>query len=390
MSTPNVLTGLIPTIYAALDHVQRELVGVIPGVTLDAQVARAAVGQTVSSPVTPAASATDITPAVIPPDDGNQTIGQTTVTISKSRRVPIRWNGEEVRGINYGPGVNVIFRDQVAQALRTLVNEMETDVTAEARKGASRAVGAAAATPFGTANDLTDSSNVLQVLEDNGGQGLERSLVLSTSAMNNIRGKQAVLFKVNEAGTAELLRLGTLGLLHGSQVRQTASLKKVTKGTGAAYTTDAAGYAVGATALTLITGTGTVLAGDIVTFAGDTNKYVVVAGVAAPGVITIGNPGLRVAIAASATAMTIGADFTPSLLYAKSAIVLATRAPALPKDPNGREMDMAVDRMMVTDPLTGLSFEMAVYVQYRQIQYEISAAWGQKSVKQENVVVLLG
>jgi hypothetical protein len=292
--------------------------------------------------------------------------------------------------VNTGPGTPNIFRDQVSQAIRTLVNEIEIDVLTEARRNASRAYGTAGTTPFATANDLTDSSEVLRIIEENGAQGLERSLVLSTSAMSNIRGKQAVLFKVNESGTADLLRRGILGDLHGSQVRQSAAAKLVTKGTGASYTTSAAGFAVGTTSIPIITGTGTVLAGDIVTFAGDTNKYVVATGVAAPGTIVLAQPGLRVAIPASATAMTIGNNFTPSILFAKSSLVLATRAPALPIDASGREADMADDRMLITDPLTGLNFELSMYRQYRQIRYELAMAWGTRMVKAEHGAILLG
>lgn len=385
----NTLTGLIPSIYSALDVVGRELVGVIPGVTLDAQTARAAVGQTVSSPVAPAAVGTNVTPGITAPNDGDQVIGKMDIQITKSRAWPIRWNGEDTRGVNTGVGVNTILRDQISQALRAAVNEIEVDVLNEARISCSRAYGTAGTAPFGVSGDLTDGSEVLRIIEENGAQGLERSLVLSTTAMSNIRGKQAVLFKVNEAGTDVLLRQGILGELQGSMVRQSAAAKLVTKGTGAAYTTTAAGFAVGTTIIPLITGTGTVLAGDVVTFAGDTNKYVVNIGVAAPGSITLAAPGLRVAIPASATAMTIGNNYTPSILFAKSALVLATRAPALPIDASGREGDMADDRMTITDPLTGLNFELSMYRQYRQIRYELAIAWGQKFVKQEHGALLL-
>ena len=108
----NTLTGLIPTMYNALDVVSRELTGFIPAVTLDATFTRAAVGQNVTSPVAPAASATNITPAVNAPNDGDQTIGSTSMTITKARRVPIRWNGEERLGVdNNGAQFNVIFQD---------------------------------------------------------------------------------------------------------------------------------------------------------------------------------------------------------------------------------------------------------------------------------------
>jgi hypothetical protein len=390
----NTLTGLIPSIYAALDNVQRELVGVIPGVTVDSRVTRAAVNQTVSSPVAPASSATDITPGVNSPDDGDQTIGKVDIMITKARRVPIRWNGEEARGVNTGPGVNPIFRDQVSQAIRTLVNEIETDLVVEARRNASRAYGTAGNTPFATANDLTDSSETLRIIEENGGAGLERSLVLSTPAMSNVRGKQAVLFKVNEAGSDQLLRRGIMGDLHGSQVRQSAALSTVTKGTAASATTDGSNHAVGATTLTLASaGTGTILAGDVISLAGDSNKYVVLTGdadVSNGGTVVIAAPGLKIATTAVARAITVHGNFTPNVLFAKSSLVLAARAPALPVDPNGVEGDTAEDRMTVTDPVTSLSFEMAVYKQYRQIQYEIAMAWGVKAVKRENIAILLG
>lgn len=386
---PNLLTGLIPDIYEALDTVSRELVGVIPGVTLDSQAARAAVGQTVTSPVAPAVAATNVTPGVNPPDDGDQTIGNVQMTISKARRVPIRWNGEETRGVNSGIGQRRIFQDQVQQAIRTLVNEIEADVVLEARTNASRAFGFAGTAPFGTANDLSDSSSVLQILEENGGGSLQRSLILSAPAMNNIRGKQAVLFKVNEAGTDQLLRQGILGDLHGAQVRQSAQLRTVTKGTGSGYlVNNAAGYPVGARAIAVDTGTGTILAGDSIIFTGDPNRYVV-SGALTGGVVTIAAPGLRQAVADN-VAISVGNNFTPSILHTRASIVLATRTPALPTDPSGRQVDSADDRMTITDPVTGLSFEMSVYMQYRQIQYELAIAWGQRAQKQEHIALLLG
>src|ERR1700752_1677281 len=99
----NTITNLIPDIYNALDVVSRELVGFIPAVSADMTMERAALNQTVRSPVAPASTASDVTPAVTPPDDGDQTIGNVSMTISKSRRVPVRWNGEQSLGLASGP-----------------------------------------------------------------------------------------------------------------------------------------------------------------------------------------------------------------------------------------------------------------------------------------------
>jgi P22 coat protein - gene protein 5 len=384
----NTLTNLIPDAYAALDTVSRELVGLIPAVTRDATVERAAVGQTVRSPVAPAVTAGDITPGVTPPNDGDQTIGNITLSITKARRVPIRWQGEEQRGLNNGgAGTSNILRDQFTQAFRTLTNEAEADLAALYNK-ASRSYGVGSTVPFGTAGDYTDASNVLKVLLDNGAQSLDRHLVIHTGAGANLRGKQGGR-GVDLEGTDRILRQGVLVDVHGFAIRESAQIKTHTKGTGASATTNTAGYAVGATTITLASaGTGTILAGDSITFTGDTNQYLVVTGdadVSGGGTVVIAAPGLRQAIPTSATAITVSATGPRSMAFTRDAIVLAQRLPALPEGG-----DLAVDRQTVQDPVSGLAFEIAMYPQYRQMQYEVSSAWGVGVSKVENLALLLG
>jgi len=384
----NTLTGLVPTLYESLDIVSRELVGAISAVTRDSTVARAAKGQVVDSFTAPAVTASDITPGVTAPNDGDQVLGNVQLTITKSRYVPIRWNGEEQRGLNNGgPGARAVLTNQFAQAYRTLVNEVEVDLVTAMYKGASRAIGTAATTPFGTAADLSDVAGAATVLDVNGMPMGDRQLVLGSSAIGNLRGKQSLLFKVNEAGDDRLLREGVIGRLEGFDVHNSAGVRVVTKGTGANYLINGT-LAVGATTITVDTGTGTILAGDHISIAGDTNVYVVNTALAA-GSFTIGAPGLLVAPADNA-AVTVGGSFTPNIALNKSAVILATRAPAVPIDINGNAMDMAEDRVMVTDPVSNLSFEVAMYLQYRQIKYEVGLAWGQGVVKSDGVVILRG
>ncbi|MBX8534539.1 P22 coat - protein 5 family protein [Pseudomonas cichorii] len=382
----NNLTGLVPTLYNALDTVSRELVGFIPAVSSDMTFARAAVGQTVTSPVTNAATASDIVPAVTPPNDGDQDVGSISMTINKARRVPIRWNGEEKKGLdNNGAEFNVILRDQFAQGMRTLVNEVEADLAAVAING-SRAYGTAGTTPF--AANLADSAQLRRILSDNGAPLGDLQMVIDTSAGANMR-TLTQLSKANEANDDSLLRRGVLLDVHGFSIRESAQVKTPIIGSAASATTNTAGYAVGATIITLASaGTGGVLAGDIITLAGDANKYVVAAGdadVSNGGTITLASPGLRKAVPAAATAITVVSASTRSAAFARSAIALATRAPALP--PQG---DSAVDRMLITDPVSGLTFEVAMYAQYRQMQYEVSLAWGTKAVKSAHIASLLG
>jgi len=382
----NTITNLIPDLYTALDVVSREMVGLIPAVSTDMTFERAAKGQTVRSHVAPAATASDITPAVDSPDDGDQTIGNTDMTITKARRVPVRWNGEQSLGLNNGgPGVLNVKQDQFAQAMRTLVNEVEADLGA-LHVNASRAYGTAGTTPFGTAGEFSDASQVMKVLKDNGAPGSDNQLVIDTSAGANFIGKQA---RVDYSGDETIQRQGILLPLSGFDLRESAQILTPTAGTGASATTNNTGYAVGDTVITLASaGTGTILAGDVITFAGDTNKYVVASGdadVSDGGTITLAAPGLRKAIAASATAITVVAAAARNMAFNRSAIALATRAPALPE-----EGDSAEDRQIITDPRSGLSFEISMYKQYRQVQYEVALAWGVKAVKPEHMALLLG
>ncbi len=374
----NTLTNLTPDLYEALDTVSRELVGMIPAVTLDANADRAAKGQTIRSAVAPSSSAADITPAQKAPDTGDQVITNKTLSISKSRGVAIRYNGEEQRGLNTGPGYNSILQNQFAQAMRTLTNEVESDLTGLYVE-ASRAYGTAGTTPFGTAGDFTDASNALKVLKDNGSPLTGNQLVVSSAAGASMLGLQS---RVDVQGSDSMLRQGVMLSTAGLDIRESAQIYAHTKGTGANYVTNGT-FAVGATAIAIDGGTGTILAGDVITFAGDTNKYLVTSALAA-GSVTIAAPGLQAALA-DGVAATVGNDFAANIAFNRDSIVLVTRAPARPV-----EGDLAEDVMLMTDPRSGITFEVAMYKEYRQVHFEVALAWGVSAIKPEHMAVLLG
>lgn len=386
-STPNTLTNLIPTLYEALDVVSRELVGFIPSVTRDSQLARAAIGQTVYSPVAPAATAGNVSADTVPPDDGQQTIGNISMAITKSRYTPIRWQGEESLQMNSpgGLGVKTLMRDQFAQGMRTLCNEIESDLAGLYLYG-SRAIVPNDTTIFKT--NLADAANVRKILMDNGAPTSELKMVVGTDAGAALRSQATILSVIPSA--QDMATQGVLINAAGFQIRESAQIQSPVIGTNSGGTVGTAAYAVGATSIVLASaGTGDIVAGDVISFANDTNYYVVVTGdtnVSGGGTIVIAEPGLRVAIAGSASpAITVRAKANRSMAFARSAIVLATRMPALPEGG-----DMGVDRTTITDPRSGLSFEVSKYLQYRQVRYEIAIAWGVKAVKSEHIALMAG
>lgn len=383
----NTLTGLIPDLYAGLDVVSRELVGFIPSVNRDVSMERAAVGENITYHVAPAMSGFDVTPAMAVPEPTDRTIGTGQVQITKSRGVNFGWVGEEQRGLNNGPGYLSVQANMFAQALRTLCNEIEVDLATEAYQNACRAYGIAGTTPF--ASNIGETAQMKKILDDNGAPLTGRSLVIDTSAGANLR-TLGQLTKANEAGTTMTLRQGEILDLNNFSIKESAQIVTFTKGTNnGSASTNNAGYAVGSTTFTLASaGTGNILAGDYITFAGDTNKYLVVIGdsdVSNGGTITIAAPGIRVAIPASNTVITTVGNSTRNIAFSQDALVLVARAPALPA-----QGDLAIDRMMITDPRSGLSFEVALYPGYRKIRAEVTLAWGKKAVKRENIAALLG
>lgn len=379
----NTLTGLISTIYRNLDVVSQEAVGYAPSVSRDAKASRAALNQIITVNRTPAAVVKDIVPAMVLTEAAGVVMDPVNMTLTKSRAVPLPWRGEEILSLQPpGPGQSTILDDEIQQAFRALRNEIDVDLAVEIKNTASRAVGVAGTTPFN--NKIDESADALKVMIDNGAPQTDLQMVIDSTAGSQLR-KNTQLTKVNEAGTDQTLRNGLLLNLNKFQIRESAGVQTTTKGTGSSYTSDTAGYAVGSTDITLITGSGTIVAGDVVTFAGDTNKYIITTGIAAPGTITISAPGLLIALPGSAVALTVGDTAVQSSFFSRSGVILLNRLPALP---GGR--DIATDRFTITDPNNKLVFDIALYLGYHMAQWEIATAWGVKNIKPNHSGTLLG
>ena len=362
----NTLTDLIPTLYASLDIVSREITGMIPAVAMNAAPTEAAKNETITIPVTQASEAYDVTPAVNAPDNGDQTIDKVDMQITKSRMVPVRWNGEEQLGVSNSGQFNTILAQQFAQAMRTLANEIEADLTAT-YISASRAYGTAGTTPFATS--VGDTAQMRKILLDNGAPMTDLQLVIDSTAGANLR-SLGQLTKANEAGTDATLRRGVLLDMNGFAIRESGQIKTHSAGsfTGSALVNNSGGYAVGAKKIAFDGTTAVALkSGDVVKFGTDGHLYAIPSAATATP-FGIAAPGLMSAVADD-SAITVLGNYTPNMAFDRNAIQLIARVPAMPAGG-----DTADDVMTVTDPVTGLSFQVAVYRQYRQVKYEIGMA----------------
>lgn len=378
----NTLNKLMPELYAALDIVSREMVGFIPAVAVNAAPTGAAKGESITIPVTPTTETHDITPGQNPDDNGDQEIGSVTMTISKSKYASVRWNGEEQLGVSNSGTYNAILAGQFAQAMRALANEVDADLAA-LYAGASRAYGTPGTTPF--ESSIKDVAQMRKILADNGAPMTDLQLVIDTAAGANLR-SLGQLTKANEADTDATLRRGLLLNISGFNIRESGQIVTHAAGsfTGDALVNNSGGYAKGATTIAVDGATAIALkAGDIVTFSGDPAHYVVASDASATP-ITLAAPGLRGAVADDAKVTALG-SYAASLAFDRNALQLIARTPAMPQGG-----DRADDVTVVTDPVSGISFQVAVYREYRRVRYEVGLAWGVKLIKPEHVAILMG
>lgn len=384
----NTLTGIVGDLYTGLDLASREMVGFLPAARRNVAAERAAVGQNVVWPVVPKANVSDIMPSMAIPEPTDQTIGNGGMTITKAKAAEFGWVGEEQRALNTSVGVVPLQAQMFAEGIRELANLMEADLAVEAALNASRATGTPGSTPFDpTTGRLRDSAQLRKILDDNGAPA-RRALIINTTTGANLRENPAYS-KVNEAGTTMTLRQGSLGDLHGFVLSESGALREHISGTGASLTTTAGALAEGTTVIPLASaGTGNVKRGDVISIAGDPNKYVVAVGdtdVSNGGSITIAAPGLMQAKGAVAAAITVADDFEINVGFAEGFLQLAARAPALPQ-----EGDAALDRMIIVDPRSGIPFEVSVYGGYRKVRYEVAIAWGVGHGNPEHAALMMG
>ena len=374
----NTLTNLIPDAYVALDVVSRELTGFLSSVTRDATADRVAEGQSVRSFIAPKNSAAgDISPSMTAPIAADQTIGNVAITIQKQRFAPFSWTGEEEYAVDQGPGYLNIRQAQIAQAIRTLVNEMEKQVYDIAAPDVSRSTGTAAGSPFGS--NLNELTELKKILDDNGAPATNRSLIIGTDDGAILRQKTQ-LTNVNQAGDNATLRDGELLNLFGFSVKESAQISSIAdSGVTGTKINKAAGFAAGDTELIIDSGSGAISAGDIVTI-GNFNYGVAAA---TTTLLTLNSPGLQEAVADNAT-VTVVADSSRLLGFSQDAICLATRLPQAPQDG-----DQALGRETVTDPRSGISFEFVKWPGYDMNTYHVRASYGVSVISPEHVGAIL-
>lgn len=385
----NTLTAYIPTIIARTIPILRETLRIQRYVTTNYDSEMEAVGASLQIPVTAQLTTTPITPSSTAPALTSLSPSSVTLTLNNFQSAKMSVTSSDLntmmRNTDFVPA-------HLQEGARSLARSI-IDTVWQNTANVPYFTGTPATNPFATS--LSTLANARLSLNNTLADTEGRVMLISNTADQGAN-SLGNLIQAYQRGSAETLNTGELGELEGFMMVRDSRVPTHTAGTGSGYVTNGA-TAVGATAVVLKTGTGTVLVGDIVTFTGDTQTYVVTTGVAAAGTINV-YPPIQVA-SSDSTAMTIKATFVANLGMDRGAFALAMRQPRVAGNADGMNfMSMPQGQINVVIPFrddqgpeaTGMEFFLSMVPGYWAETLEVGALWGTTTLRPERAVIMAG
>lgn len=372
----NTYTDIVPKILAQGLEVLRATCVMPRLVNRDYDGAAATKGSVINVPLPPTISATAVSAAATQPANSDTTFTTTTVTLDQHYEAVFYLTDKERMEVMDGAESL-----RARSAIAALANTIDTSILTAMDVGGSIATGTAGTVPFAT---LALALDPLQYLSTHKLPTMDRRVVMNPRANANLLGLTGFTSKDFLTSERQALETGDfLGReIAGASWWMDQNCPTHTSGSGASYlVNNGSGIAVGATTIACDTGSGTILAGDVVSFAADsTNKYVVATALSG-GLFTIASPGIKVAIPDN-NAITVSASHTSNFAFAREAIVFASR-------PFQRsEAVVAMDQM--TDPVSGLTLRLEVTRQNKQDKWSFDALWGTKVIRPEGIIKVMG
>jgi hypothetical protein len=326
-------------------------------------------GSSIDIPIPSAISAGDVTPSYVPPDDSGISPTEVVLTLNQWKEAPFFLNDKEFLEV-----IDGTLPMQASEAVKAIANTVDSALLA-LYPGVYGYAGVAGTTPFAT--DTSEFTQARKALNNQLAPMDPRFIVIDADAEANaleLRAFQDMSWR----GDREGIIAGQIGRKLGSDWFMDQNVPSHTAGTASSATTDTTGYAVGLKTVTLASaGTGTILVGDIITFAGDTQTYTVTSGdadVSGGGTVSF-EPGLKVAIETSAHAITVKSSHVVNLAFHRDAFALATR-PFAGSDPFG----LGVYQSAV-DPVSGLALRLEVSRQHKRTRFAYDILYGVKLVR---------
>ncbi|NJB67503.1 hypothetical protein GGQ74_001143 [Desulfobaculum xiamenense] len=329
-------------------------------------------GATIDVPVPSAIAAQAVSPGSTPPETAD--IGPTTVQIPLDQwfEAPFYMTDNDFLKVERG-----VIPMQASEAIKALAENVNSYLLALGRKFYGFH-GTPGTTPF--ASNANDATAVRKILNRQLAPLTDRRIVLDPDAEANAL-NLAAFQNVNQAGNSTVAIDGTIGRRLGFDWAMDQQVPGFTASTVTAGALTANGaHAAGAKTVSLAKATNamTLKDGDILTFAGHDQTYVVTADVS----LSVGNtdvaiyPGLAQGLAGS-EAVSVKASHVMNLAFHRDAIAFATRPLLDSAEGLGNIIQASVD------PKSGLALRLEVSREHKRTRFSYDILYGAAVVRRE-------
>lgn len=340
-------------------------------------------GSTVDVPVPVAVASGAVSPSASNLDPAGLEYTTVPITMDQWRYAAFHLTDKDKKEVMDG-----VMPMEAKEAIKQLAKDVDSYLFG-LYKGFYGAVGTAGTTPF--ASDIAAAVNARKILNEQEAPDDERYAVIDTTAEANALMLAAFRDTSQSSDNGPIIK-GQLGTKLGFDWFYSVRVPSHTKGTAGALTvTHISNSAAGVKTVTLKVGssTGTLLTGDIITFAGHTQQYVVTADatLTTSGVSVAIYPGLKVAVDGSGTpvAVTQVNNHVANLAFNRNAIAMASRPM---EDTNEGGDGWASDT--IVDPVTKILVRLQRQRQTFRTVYVFDILFGAAVIRREFGARILG
>lgn len=341
-------------------------------------------GSTVDVPVSTAIAIQTVTPGATPPSTADIAPTTVPVTVDTWQEAPFHLSDSDLGKVDNG-----LIPMQASEAIKSVANAIDTALLG-LYKYVYGYVGTAATTPFNSTDGLLAAKLARNLANKQLMPVGDRRMVLDVDAEGN-----AIMLPnfqdLSKSGDQNVIRQGTIGYKLGADWWMDQNVQSHTAGTittglvAKSATAQALGLKAVVCTTAASTGAAALKLGDIVTFAGDDQTYVLTAdatqATASTDVTLNVEPGLQVALAGGED-VTVKATHVNNLYFHREAFAFATR-PLM--DGGG-----LANTQSVVDPISGITLRLEISREHKRTRYSYDVLYGVKMIKSDLAVRVAG
>ena len=389
---PNTMTAIMAKILANSLPVLRQRCIMARSVNTDFSDEAAQKGATIDVHVPQDMLATDVVPSNVSPVPVDNTPVITQIQLNRWRKSPpFALSDKDRQEIDARKN---FLPERIASAVKAVANDINISIFSEYRSVYGY-VGTAGTTPF--ASGMSEIISARQILNQQLCPLEDRRFVMDFNAEGSALARSE-LSNFEQTNDQTVKIEGEIGRKYGFNwlADDHVPLHTSTALTAGAATANGAqaagagstdGGRTGTVSIAKITNASPLVAGDIISFAGNSQTYTVLTAVS----LIVGNTTVAISPAlqaplAGGEAVTLRASHRVNLAFNKNAFALAMR----PLEITQSDLDAGRKIMSMQDPVSGLVLRLEQITQYKQIMWEFDALWGVRCVRPELAVRVAG